>query len=112
MDFFVPFAGTREQAERVYRAIAKFNGATVTSARIASISWQHSNRVLIAQVGEPLDEHFGTYDQPVLAIFEHVNCYLICTASRGGLRGDPVLAGKRSAVQTTYFDDELPDALR
>lgn len=111
MKFFVPFVGTLEQADRVYRAIAQFNGVMVTATRIASISWQHRKRALLAQVGEPLDEHFRTFDQPVLTIFEHANCYLICTAGRGGLRGDPVLAGKGAVVQTTYFDDGLPDAL-
>ena len=49
--------------------------------------------------------YFGTGDDPVVAIFDADQCYKICTAERGVLRGEPVLAGKVPGTSVTYFED-------
>jgi hypothetical protein len=106
MQFFVPAAEGPEQAERVYRAIVEFNGATVGDQRICSLSWQHKGQAMSCSVGEPLPSYYRTGSEPVLAILDCGNLYKICTPNRGGLRGEAVLAGKDYDSHATYFGRE------
>jgi hypothetical protein len=104
VQFFIPHAEDSEQAERVYDAIAKFNGAAVSNVRIASLSWRHNGMAMSCSIGEPLPTYYRTGDEPVLAILDCGNVYKVCTPSRGGLRGDAVLAGKSDESHATYFE--------
>jgi len=54
----------------------------------------------LAQVGE-----HDIDGEIILAIFES-ETYVVCTSSRGGFRGDPILVGKREVSSVEYFDDE------
>jgi hypothetical protein len=106
VQFFIPAAGDSEQAERVYRAIAEFNGAAVGNKRIAALSWQHNGEVMSCSVGEPLPSYYHTGSEPVLAILDCGNLYKVCTQSRGALRGEAVLASKSYDSRATYFGHE------
>ncbi len=103
MQFFVPAAESPEQAERVYDAIAKFNGASVTNKRIFALSWRHNGKDMSCKVGEPLPSYYQTGAEPVLAILDCGALYKVCTPSRGGLGGEAVLAGKNHDSHATYF---------
>jgi hypothetical protein len=103
VQFFIPAAEGAEQAERVYRAIAEFNGAPVSDERIAALSWRHNGEAMSCSVGEPLPSYYRTGSEPVLAILDCGNLYKVCTQNRGGLRGEAVLAGKSYDSHATYF---------
>lgn len=55
------------------------------------------------EVGKPLPAYYRTGQEPVLAIFDCGNLYKICTPNRGGLKGEPVLAGKNDYSSAVYF---------
>jgi hypothetical protein len=56
------------------------------------------------EVGKPLPAYYLLKEEPVLAIFDDGNHSKICTPSRGGLRGDPVLASQHGSA-VCYFDE-------
>lgn len=103
MDFFVPAAPNTAQAEQVYEAIAQFVIAPVTDDRIWKLRWKHNGMNMQCEVGQPLPAYYQTGTEPVLAIFDCGNLYKICTPTRGGIRGEPVLAGKNSHSLATRF---------
>lgn len=106
MKFFVPHADGPQEAESVYSSIANFVGASSPhehERRIFSLSWQHNARSMQAEVGKPLPDYFELGIEPVLAIFDAGTHFKICTPSRGGVLGDPVLAGGRG-TRATYFE--------
>lgn len=104
MKFFVPGAESEEQAESVYQAIAKFVHAPNSSHRIHKLKWWHNGKEMYCEVGSPLPSYYRTGQEPVLAIFDCGHVYKICTPSRGGLGGEPVLAGKDWQSHATYFE--------
>ncbi len=105
MKFFVPAAKTAEEAESVYLAFAKFNEIPVLKNRIWKLQWIHNGKNLSCEVGKPIigDSRFG--NEPVLAIFERSTLFIICTPNRGGIRGEPILAGKDADSIPVYFED-------
>lgn len=103
MQFFVPKAQNDTQAEQVYEAIAKFVAAPITRNRIWKLRWRHNQMDMQCEVGQPLPTYYQTGVEPVLAIFDCGDLYKICTPNRGGVRGEPVLAGKNSYSSATYF---------
>jgi hypothetical protein len=106
VQFFIPEAADSEQAERVYRAIAEFNGAAVGNKRIVALSWRHNGEAMSCSVGEPLPSYYRTGSEPVLAILDSGNLYKVCTQNRGGFRGEAVLASKSHDARVTYFGHE------
>jgi hypothetical protein len=105
MEFFVPHAQDGGEAESVYVAFAKFVGATVPSqrtARINALSWNHNGQAFSGEVGKPLPPYYQLGSEPILAIFDCGEHFKICTPSRGGVRGDPVMVGMRGSG-ITYF---------
>ncbi|MBC8553229.1 MAG: hypothetical protein H8D23_26715 [Candidatus Brocadiales bacterium] len=73
--------------------------------RVQELRWVHNGMKMVAQIGKPLNPYFKSGDDPVLAIFEVDNCYIICTHSRGGPGNGPaVFAGKSDAKSVKYFD--------
>lgn len=103
MRFFVPAATDDIQAEQVYEAIAQFVTAPVNADRIWKLWWKHNGMNMQCEVGQPLPTYYQTGKEPVLAIFDCSTLYKICTPNRGGLRGEPVLAGKNENSLATYF---------
>ena len=101
MNFFVPNAKNNVEVEEAYQAFA--NHVDVSEKRIWKLSWRKGRERLQCEVGKPLPKLYGTHDELVLAIFSSTNLYKICTASRGGLRGDPVMVGKNESTQAEIF---------
>lgn len=57
------------------------------------------------EVGKPLPSSYQTGKALVLAIFECENLYKICTLTRGGVKGEPILVENNSQSSATYFLD-------
>ena len=97
--FFVPYAESPEQAERVYESIRDFMAKVAfrpTDRRIYSIAYRHNGRNYVATVGEK-----GPENERVIAILETLNpgsLYMICSPYRGVVSGEPFLAGDVQAV--------------
>ena len=106
MKFFVPAAKDEEEAESVYEAIAKFVNGVVAEERIWKLNWKHNGMDMEAEVGKPLHHYYQTGQEPVLAIIDCGAYYSVCTKNRGGVRGEPVLAGKDHDTYVTCFDKE------
>ena len=102
MKFFVPSADSEKAAEDIYQATKKFaaeNCGPVTDRRIQTINFRDKGKAVTAEVGkiEPIT------GETVVAILES-NTYLVCTPSRGVLRGVPILVGKHEVSSVTDFD--------
>lgn len=104
MRFFVPKAKSEEQDEKVYEGIARFVNAPVSDKRIWKLRWEHNRKTMECEVGKSMPGSCQIGNEPVLAIFDCGNLYMICTPSRGGIRGEPILAGKNDDSFATYFD--------
>ena len=105
MKFFVPAAKDDEQANRVYEAISKFVNGNVSKKRVWKLKWEHKNMDMEAEIGEPLPSYYQTGQEPVLAIVDCGSFYSVCTPNRGGVRGEPVRAGKGYGTHATFFDE-------
>ena len=101
--FFIPAAETPEQAESIYLAIAKFNQVEMPAHRIDSITWTESGETVEFAVGKPFPASYGIGHEPVMAILEAGSTFLVCSASRGGLWGQPVVVQGRSDMSVAYF---------
>ena len=93
MEFFVPNIDDASKAEKFYQGVKKFSedtlGWSISNRRIFSLRYRHDGTEILAQVGEK-----DIDGEIVIAIFDASQSYVICTPNRGGLRGDPILAGK------------------
>jgi hypothetical protein len=105
MKFFVPAANDRIRAEHVYNAIAKYAQAPITEKRIWKLRWLHNGMNMECEVGKTLPSYYQTGKELVLAIFECEELYKICTLTRGGVKGEPVLVEKSSQSSATYFSE-------
>jgi len=105
MKFFVPCTNNETEAEVVYSAFAEFNKAPILERRIWKLQWIHNKIINNAEIGKSIigDKRFG--GEPVLAILELPTLYMICTPNRGGVRGDPILAGKNIDSIATFFEN-------
>jgi hypothetical protein len=106
MKFFVPGSKDDIGAESVYEAFAKFIDAPITKKRIWKLKWCHNGNNMSCEVGKRIMGDSRFVDSPVLAIFDCGNLYKICTPNRGGIRGEPILAGNNFDTSPTYFDEE------
>jgi hypothetical protein len=105
MKFFIPAAENADQAERVYAAVAKFNGAPVSARRICALDWRHNGNRMSCEVGSEAPSYYGTGNELVVAILDCGNLYKVCTANRGVLRGEAILVGKGDESFPTYFEE-------
>jgi hypothetical protein len=103
MKFFIPGAEDAEKAEEVWEATRKFAKETmgweIGAARIRSMTYKDQGKVVQAIVGQPAPRH----GEAVIAILES-NTYLVCTPSRGVLRGMPIMVGKHEVLQLEQFE--------
>lgn len=106
MEFFIPIAQDAAQSEQVYEAIAQFVDAPIIDERIWKLRWKHNGMDMQCEVGQSLPAYYRTGREPVLAIFDCGNLYKICTPNRGGIRGEPVLAGKDFHSSATHFSND------
>ncbi len=104
MKFFVPAARDEAEAESVYQSIVKFHDASSEGPRVCALQWKHNGQIMTCAVGAPLPDYFGTGRDPVVAIVDCGRLYKVCTANRGVLRGEGVLAGKSEDTVPTFFE--------
>lgn len=57
------------------------------------------------EVGKPLPSSYQTGKELVLVIFECENFYKICTLTRKGVKGEPILVENNSQSSAIYFSD-------
>ncbi|MHC5726037.1 MAG: hypothetical protein ACYTXY_18265 [Nostoc sp.] len=107
MKFFVPAAKDDIKAEQVYSALGQSLKAPITQKRIWKLQWRDNEIDLKCEVGKPLPSSYQTGKELVLAIFECENLYKICTLSRGGVKGEPILVGNNSQSSAIYFSDHV-----
>jgi len=92
MKFFIPHATTDDLTQQTYNAIKLFAkqtlGWNVSERRIFRIEYRHGGTYHTAEVGKIND----TNGEEVIAILES-NAYLVCTPTRGVIRGMPILVG-------------------
>jgi hypothetical protein len=92
--FFVPYATDREQAEGVWGATVEFLKGqgfnVVETERIFCLAYTHNGMRCVDVVGEK-DRYFS---EEVLVILRTLppGPTLVCTANRGVVRGEPILA--------------------
>ncbi|WP_334919529.1 hypothetical protein [Nostoc sp.] len=101
----MPAAKDDIKAEQVYNALAQSLKAPITEKRIWKLQWRDREIDMECEVGKPLPSFYQTGKELVLGIFECENLYKICTLSRGGVKGEPILVGKNSLSSVTYFSD-------
>lgn len=103
MEFFIPAADSPDQAEEVWEATRKFAkenlGWEIASRRIFQVTGTHEGKSILCEVGKV--EPYG--GETVVAIFES-NAYLVCTANRGVMRGEPALVGTEEVDSVIEFD--------
>ncbi|WP_375505072.1 hypothetical protein [uncultured Nostoc sp.] len=103
----MPAAKDDIKAEQVYSAFARSVKAPITEKRIWKLQWRDNEIDMECEVGKPLPSSYETGKELVMAIFECENLYKICTLTRGGVKGEPILAGKNSQSSATYFSDNM-----
>jgi hypothetical protein len=103
--FFVPAARDQAEADQVYAAVRQFTvrqmGA-VSDARVFSINYNHNGRQLRAEVGRP-DPLSGEVVVAILRASHESGPFYICTANRGVVRGEPILAAGTWQTTVDYF---------
>ncbi|NJN00770.1 MAG: hypothetical protein HC793_04130 [Aquincola sp.] len=101
--FSIPAAETPEQAESIYLAMARFNQVEIPVQRIEGTSWKQNGETLEFAVGKPFSASLGIGHEPVMAILEAGSGYLVCSASRGGPWGNPVVVKSLSGMSVAHF---------
>lgn len=104
MEFFVPHAESREEAERVLQSTAEFVGGTVPKKRIYRLHYTHNREPMVAEIGKPADSYYREGDQPAIAILPAGGAYAVCLPYRGVIRGGPILVGSDSVTKIETFD--------
>ncbi|GAB3331720.1 hypothetical protein GCM10027299_37630 [Larkinella ripae] len=103
MKFFVPATKNPDEAEKVYgilrKAMLKHRYET-SDQRIYSITFDDNGFSLTETVGQPSE----TSGEPIVAIFQAGDLYLICTNNRGVLRGMPMIAGEWAVTNVELFE--------
>lgn len=110
MNFFLPYAESTEQAERVYSGIRESAesqssvGAKLDNRRVYYLAGIHNGKAFEAKVGHS----FEVLREVVIAILHDAsrNLYLVCTPSRGVAQGTPYLVGASEVGVVRDFDPE------
>lgn len=105
--FFIPFAESPAQAERVYGTFLKNSAGYELShptARLFRISFQYWKKLCVAEVGKNITfwpEEAGE----VLAIIETRQLVYVHTVLRGGRSASPILVSPDEVAERLYFSD-------
>ncbi|WP_322699862.1 hypothetical protein [Nostoc sp. DedQUE08] len=103
----MPAAKDDIKAEQVYSALAQSLQAPITEKRIWKLQWRDREIDMECEVGKALPSSYQSGKELVLAIFECENLYKICTLTRGGVKGEPILVEKNSQSSAIYFSDNV-----
>jgi hypothetical protein len=88
VEFFIPGADTKKEAKSVYEAIRLHNKSYYpNSEQIYKIRYSHNNKEFEETVGIVSKRN----KEIVIAIFNCGKLYIVCTGSRGVVRGEPML---------------------
>ncbi|HLW41249.1 MAG TPA: DUF2971 domain-containing protein [Flavobacterium sp.] len=105
MKFFIPTIDSDKAEDFLENSIIRFIESqgfkVLRNKKIYSINFQHNGKTLIDIVGQVSESN----NEPVFAILETEDLYLVCTTRRGVVGGEPMLTGKKG-VTVKYFDDE------
>jgi len=106
MKFFVPFAESPDQAERVYASFVQNHGYPVVgqSVRLFRVTFSYHGRSLVAEVGKEVTG-FPEPAGPVIGIVESPELLTIHTQLRGGLSATPILVSPGKVSERIYFED-------
>ena len=108
MNFFIPSTKDPQEAEKVYeilkKKLAKQHGYETDAGRFYEIEYEENGMQMTNTVGK-MDLTIG---ETVVAILQAGDRYLICTPSRGLLRGHPLVIGDWSVVRVEPFDESAP----
>src|SRR5690554_3897365 len=98
MKFFIPTIDSEKAEDFLENTIIRFiesQGYNVLrEKKIYSIIFQHKGETLVDMVGQISKSN----NEPVFAILETKEFYLVCTTNRGVLRGEPMLTGKNDST--------------
>jgi allophanate hydrolase subunit 1 len=104
MKFFIPDVNDEQLAVKTYQAIITFAkdtlGWNVSNRKIFQINYKHNSEYHEAEVGKNND----TNGEKIIAILES-NAYLVCTPSRGVIRGMPILVGIEEIFNIIDFEE-------
>jgi hypothetical protein len=103
--FFVPATSTDELRDQTYVSICKFVETSVDGPRIRALWYTHDGDEYFDEVGEITSGP----REPVIAILERGDHWVICTPTRGVVRGGPIMVGIDSVVEIHFFDGTSKD---
>jgi hypothetical protein len=111
MNFFMPDAKDAQEAEQLYDAVTESVAGparrSILPYRIFRLSYRHDRSLYHAEVGKPELREGKRQREPVIAILEANDMYMICKPTRG-VWNTPILVGK-PALSVEYFEDYEPD---
>jgi len=103
MKFFIPGAKDKQQEKKTYDSIKKFVsqqiGRNVLDTMIYKINFKHDGKEYSETIGE-VSKFNG---ELAVVIFETDNLYLLCTPSRGVIKGEPILVSKNVNTSIMVF---------
>lgn len=105
MQFFIPFAASEAQAQRILKRISnnlQAYGYPLNQSFFYQVSYLFEGAVVLDTVGEASCQN----NEIVLAIFRQPEEYLICTYSRGVTWGTPMVAQCKDVQLATAFNSE------
>ncbi len=107
MEFFIPFADDKKQADNVKntiveRTIQYFH--TEPSFWYRSISFQKEGRLQQASVGEHTNDIYQADIEPIIAIVSVPNTFLVYTMKRGIETWPAIMINSSCIVESETFD--------
>ncbi|GAB4025356.1 hypothetical protein [Spirosoma gilvum] len=102
MHFFIPFAASEAQAQRILKRLSDnllSNGYPSSQDFVYQISYFHEGTLVSDTVGEASIQN----KEIILAISKYSDEYLICTYSRGVTWGKPMIAYAKDIEAVTDF---------
>lgn len=106
MEFFLPFAESKEQSESMYTTIADFVKAKLpdSTERIHQITYTQNGIKMTATVGDNCDDYYQIDSPKVIAIFES-NPFKICLKDHGVTKDNPIYVNANDVISISYFDE-------
>ena len=101
--FFIPNAKNQQQAEYIYQSFVAATKAPTNGRRICALAWIGSRAPMSCEVGGELPSRYNTGEEPVLALLDCGERFIICFADSTGIRTD-ISVKKESSVSVTFFD--------
>ncbi len=111
MKFLIPTIESDKAESFLENTIIKYIESqgykVLRNKKIYSIIFKHNGKNLIDMVGQISESN----KEPIFAILETDDLYLVCTTHRGIVGGEPMITGK-DGVNVSYFDDDETDTYK